>query len=185
MVTLAALWLPILLAAVLVFIVSAMVHTVMPWHHSDFKPVPNQDGVMAAMRPFAIPPGDYIMPRPANAAEMKSPEYLEKHRQGPVAVMTVLPSGDFSMTGSLIQWFFYCVVVSLFAAYVASRALGPGADYLRVFQLAGTTAFAGYSLALVQQSIWFKKQWSTTLKSMADGLLYGLLTAGVMGWMWP
>jgi hypothetical protein len=73
----------------------------------------------------------------------------------------------------------------VFAAYVAGRALGPGAEYLRVFQLAGVTAFAAYSLALLQQSIWFKKQWSTTLKSMADGLLYGLLTAGVMGWMWP
>ena len=116
---------------------------------------------------------------------MKSPEDLEKHRQGPVAGMTVLPSGDFSMTGSLIQWFVYCVVVSVFAAYVAGRALGPGAEYLRVFQLAGATAFAGYSLALVQQSIWFKKQWSTTLKSMADGLLYAMGTAGVMGWLWP
>lgn len=185
MVALASLWLPILLSAVLVFVVSAIVHTVMPWHHSDFAAVPNQDGVMAAMRPFAIPPGDYLMPKPASTAEMKSPEYLEKHRQGPVVVMTVLPGGDFSMTGSLIQWFFYCVVVSVFAAYIASRALGPAAEYLRVFQLAGATAFAGYSLALVQQSIWFKKRWSTTLKSMADGLLYGLLTAGVMGWMWP
>jgi hypothetical protein len=185
MVSLAALWLPILLSAVLIFVVSAIVHTVMPWHHNDFKAVPNQDGVMAALRPFAIPPGDYLMPKPATAAEMKSPAYLEKHRQGPVAVMTVLPSGDMSMTGSLIQWFFYCIVVSVFAAYVAGRALGPGAEYLRVFQLAGVTAFAAYSLALLQQSIWFKKQWSTTLKSMADGLLYGLLTAGVMGWMWP
>ncbi|HEU4799521.1 MAG TPA: hypothetical protein VFS94_02720 [Gemmatimonadales bacterium] len=185
MVSLVALWLPILLSAVLIFVVSAIVHTVMPWHHSDFKAVPNQDGVMAALRPFAIPPGDYLMPKPANAGEMKSPEYLEKHRQGPVAVMTVLPGGNFSMTGSLIQWFFYCIVVSLFAAYVAGRALGPGAEYLRVFQLAGATAFAGYSLALVQQSIWFKKQWTTTLKSMTDGLLYALLTAGVLGWMWP
>lgn len=140
---------------------------------------------MAALRPFAIPPGDYMMPRCKGAAEMKSPEYLEKLKQGPVVMMTVLPPGNLSMTGSLVQWFLFCAVVGLFAAYVASRALPAGADYLRVFQLAGTTAFCAYALAQAQQSIWFRRKWSTTFKTMLDGLVYGLLTGGVMGWLWP
>jgi hypothetical protein len=54
-----------------------------------------------------------------------------------------------------------------------------------VFRLVGTAAFMGYSLALLQHSIWYKRNWGTTLKSVFDGLLYGLLTAGVFGWLWP
>ena len=76
-------------------------------------------------------------------------------------------------------------VVGVFAAYVAGRALGPGATYLDVFRFAGTTAFAGYGLALLQGSIWWGRKWSTTFKSMVDALIYASLTAGTMGWRWP
>jgi hypothetical protein len=102
-----------------------------------------------------------------------------------VVVMTVLPNGMLDMKGSLAQWFGYALVVGWFAAYVAGRALAPGAEYLRVFQLAGATAFVGYSLALAQMSIWYKRAWRLTLKALADGLIYALLTAGMFGWLWP
>jgi hypothetical protein len=59
------------------------------------------------------------------------------------------------------------------------RALAPGAHYLSVFR------FVGYALALWQNSIWYKRAWSTTLKSTFDGLVYALLTAGTFGWLWP
>ena len=89
------------------------------------------------------------------------------------------------MGSSLAQWFVYCLIVGVFAAYITGRALEPGAHYLSVFRFAGATAFVGYSLALMQNSIWYKKNWSTTLKSMFDGLIYALFTAGVFGWLWP
>jgi hypothetical protein len=76
-------------------------------------------------------------------------------------------------------------VVSVFAAYITGRALGPGANYLEVFRFAGTTSFLGYSMALLQTSIWYKRNWGTTIRVMIDGLLYGLLTAGTFGWLWP
>lgn len=185
MVPILSLWLPILLAAVLVFIASSVMHMLLPYHHSDFKRVPDEDRVAAALRPFNLPPGDYMMPRPENPKDRNSPEFLAKLKQGPVAMFTVYPSGPFTMGSSLAQWFAYCVVVGIFAAYVAGRALGPGAEYLEVFRFAGTTAFAGYALALVQGSIWLKRAWSTTLKSVFDGLIYALLTAGTFGWLWP
>ena len=83
------------------------------------------------------------------------------------------------------MWFLYCMVVGVFAAYIAGHALGPGAHYLGVFRFAGCTAFVGYALALLQNSIWYKKAWGATLKSMFDGFVYALLTAGVFGWLWP
>ena len=56
---------------------------------------------------------------------------------------------------------------------------------MTVFRYAGTTAFLGYALALLHDSIWYHRKWSTTIKHIIDGLIYALLTAGVFGWLWP
>ncbi|HET6682016.1 MAG TPA: hypothetical protein VFG84_12505 [Gemmatimonadaceae bacterium] len=185
MVSLMSLWLPILLSAVVVFVASSMVHTVLGYHRNDFARLPREDEVMRALAGIDIPPGDYMMPWAGTGAGMKDPAYIEKRARGPVAIMTVMPSGPIGMGGSLAMWFGFTVVVSIFAAYVASRALAPDAMYLDVFRMAGTTAFAGYALALAQGSIWFHRGWRSTLISMFDGLVYALLTGGVMGWLWP
>jgi hypothetical protein len=185
MTPLGALWLPVLLSAVIVFVASFVLHMVLPFHKADYRKMPREGEVMEALRGFEIPPGDYMVPRPDGPADMKSPEFLEKMKRGPVVVMTVIPGGTPSMTGNLAQWFVYCLVVGIFAGYVASRALGPGTDYLQVFRFAGTVAFVGYSLALWQFSIWYKRSWATTVRSTIDGLIYGLLTAGTFGWLWP
>lgn len=184
MVHLAQLWLPILLSAVLVFIASSVLHMVVPFHKSDYGNTPNEAAVMDALR--HVPPGDYMMPRPNSPAEMKDPAFREKMQRGPVVVMTVMPRWTPSaFPRSLALWFLYSIVVSIFAAYIAGRALGPGTPYLEVFRFAGTTAFLGYGLALAQQSIWWGKRWSVTVKALVDALVYGLLSAGVFGWLWP
>lgn len=185
MVSVMSLWIPILLSAVIVFVASSIIHMVLAYHQSDFGRVPAEDDVMEALRKFDIPPGDYVIPCPGSAAGMKSPEYIEKVTKGPVAFVTVMKSGMPSMAPSLMQWFLYCIAVGIFAAYIAGRALDTGANYLTVFRFVGATAFAGYALALLQNSIWYKRAWSSTLKSTFDGLVYALLTAGMFGWLWP
>ena len=185
MVPLMSLGVPILLSAVLVFVVSSIIHMALPYHRGDVRKLPAEDDVMEALRRFNIPPGDYMVPRAGSSAAMKSPEFLEKLKKGPVLLMTVIPNGPISMGTSLLLWFLYSILVSVIAAYVAGRALAPGADYLAVFRFVGCTAFTGYSLALLQNSIWYKRNWGTTLKSMFDGLVYGLVTAGTFGWLWP
>jgi hypothetical protein len=185
MVPLTTLWLPILLSAVLVFVASSLAHMVLTHHRSDYRKLPAEGDVMEALGKFDIPPGDYLMPCPDSPAHMSSPEFVAKRNKGPVAIMTVMPSGPVSMGSNLAQWFVYCVVVGVFAGYVAGRALGPGAPYLEVFRFAGTTAFVGYTLATWQNSIWYKRSWGTTLRITLDGLVYALLTAGSFGWLWP
>ena len=182
---LTALWLPILLSAVFVFIVSSIIHMASPWHKSDYPKMPNEDRVRDALRPLAIPPGDYMVPRAQDMNEMKSPEFAEKLKQGPVFVVTVMPNGMMSMTRNLTLWFLYSLVVSVFAAYVSGRALSQSSPYLAVFRFAGVTAFAAYSLALWQMSIWYRRSWNITVKATVDGLIYALVTAGTFGWLWP
>jgi hypothetical protein len=185
MVSIFSLWLPILLSAVFVFVVSSIIHMLLRYHESDFKKIPSEDEVLNSLGRFSIPPGDYMIPRGEGMKSMKDPAFIDKMKKGPVALITVIKSGPPSMTGSLVLWFVYAVIVGIFAAYIAGRALGPGAQYLEVFRFAGCTAFIGYSLALMQNSIWYNRNWCTTLKSMFDGLIYGLVTAGTFGWLWP
>ena len=179
------LWLPILLSAVLVFVMSSIVHMVTPWHKNDFAKAAKEDQIMDALRPLAIPPGDYMIPRPSSRQETASPEFTAKFKAGPVMMLRILPGGSMAMGGQLVQWFVYLLVVGLFAAYVAGRALPSGAPYLSVLRFAGVSAFLGYAAALWQMSIWYKRPWTITVKATIDGLLYALLTVGTFGWLWP
>lgn len=185
MVGIAALWLPILLSAVLVFLVSSVIHMMSPWHKNDYPMLENQDRVMDALRPLNIPPGDYFVPRPKDRKEMSDPAFIEKTKRGPVVVFTVMPPGGVNIGKNLIGWFVYLLVVGFFAAYVAGRALPAGSPYLSVFRFVGVTAFLAYTVALWQMSIWYARSWMTSVKVTVDGLIYGLLTAGMFGWLWP
>ena len=185
MVHIMTLWLPILLSAVLVFVASFIIHMVLGYHKNDFKKLPAQDDMMDALRKFNIPPGDYMMPRPDSMKEMKEPAFQEKWSKGPRATLTVMKGGPPSMGLQLVQWFVYCLIVGVFSAYVSGRALAQGAGHLPVLRFAGTAAFLGYSLALMQNSIWYKRSWGTTLRTMFDGLVFACLTGATFSWFWP
>jgi hypothetical protein len=185
MTELSALWLPIVLSSVIVFVASSLIHMALPWHKNDYPRVPDEDAARRAIGPLAIPPGDYMIPRCSSREEMRSPEFAEKMKKGPVMIVTVMPNGQMAMGKTLVQWFVYLLAIGLFAAYLTGRALPAGASYRQVFRFAGTIAFVAHSLALWPLSIWYRRAWSTTLKATIDGLIYGLLTAGTFGWLWP
>lgn len=183
MVTVLSLWLPILVSAALVFLASSVIHMFLGYHASDYGPLPDEEGVGAALR--GVPPGDYVTPYAGSMKAMDEPEYKEKMNRGPVAMITVRPAGPMNMGTQLGAWFAFNVVVSIFAAYVTSRAVGFGGEYLDVFRFSASIAFVTYALGAWPESIWFGRKWSTTLKNTFDGLIYAALTGGVFGWLWP
>ncbi|MEX0320720.1 MAG: hypothetical protein AB3N63_01030 [Puniceicoccaceae bacterium] len=185
MISIVALWLPILVSAVLVFFASWLLHMFIPYHRTDYSKVDNEEAAQDALRSCNLPQGEFFIPHCDGPKQMKDPAYIEKLDKGPVAMITVMPNGQFNMGKSLALWFAYCIIVSILAAYITGQALAPGADYLKVFQIAGCTAFIAYFVALIQNSIWYYRKWSTTLKYMIDGLVYSLCTAGAFGWLWP
>jgi hypothetical protein len=185
MVSIMSLWLPVLLSAVFVFIVSSIIHMVLKYHNSDFSQIPKEAEVMDALRPFDIKPGNYSVPRAADMKEMSSPGYQEKLKNGPVFMMTVMPNGPIKMGTALFQWFMFSIIVSILSGYVAGIALGPGAHYMEIFRYVSTVAFVGYTLALWQHKIWYYHSTSATIKSTFDGLIYAFVTAGTFGWLWP
>ena len=184
MVPLTALWLPIVLSAVIVFIASSIMHTVLKYHQSDYHQLPDEDKVLAALRPANLKPALYMFPY-CTHKDMKSPEMMEKFKQGPVGFITIRPSGVPVMPKFLVQWFVFCLVVSFFVAYLAAHTVAPGTYYLAVFRVVGTAAFLAYGLGHLSDGIWKGQTWSATIKEVIDGLIYGLLTAGTFGWLWP
>jgi hypothetical protein len=184
MVPLTALLLPILLSAIIVFVASSLIHMVLKYHQSDYRQLPDEDKLLAALRPAGLQRGLYIFPFTTHK-DMKSPAMQEKYKQGPVGMLTVFPSGPPAMGKFLGLWFGYCLLIGFFVAYLTGRTVAPGAHYPTVFRVAGTVAFMSYGLGNLSNGIWKGQPWSMVLKEAFDGLLYGLLTAGTFGWLWP
>lgn len=183
--SIAWLWLPIVVSAVVVFVVSSLIHMVLPWHKNDFPRLPNEDAVMDALRPLSIPPGEYLAPRPASREQLRSPEFLERLSRGPVFLLTMMPNGMVMTGKSLGLWFVYLLVVAGFAGSIAWTALSRSVDEHLVFHTVGLTSFMGYSFALWQMSIWYRRPWMMSLKATIDGFIYALFTAGIFAWLWP
>jgi len=185
MVSLTALWLPIVLAAVAVFVASSVIHMVFKYHTSEYRQLPDEATILDAMRSAKTEPGFYSFPYAGTMKEMSSPEMTEKYTQGPVGTINVNPSGPPAMGKNLMLWFAYSIVVGIFAGYLASRTLAAGTHYLQVFRVVGCASFMAYSFAHFSDAVWKMKPWSMTFKHVFDGLVYALLTAGVFGWLWP
>jgi hypothetical protein len=184
MVSLSALWLPILLSAVIVFIASSIMHVVLTYHQSDCKQIPEEAKVLATLRTSGLQRGYYMFPF-CSHKEMKSPATVEKFKQGPVGILTVFPSGPPAMGKFMGMWFGYCLIISFFVAYLTAHTVAAGVTYLVVFRVAGTAAFLAYGLGQISNGIWKGQPWGMTIKEVMDGLVYGLLTAGTFGWLWP
>jgi hypothetical protein len=184
MVSLAALWLPILLSAVIVFVASSIMHMLLPYHRNDYSQLPDEDKILAVLRASALKRGLYVFPY-CTHKDMKSPALIEKQKQGPVGFLTIVPSGPPVLAKFLVQWFAFCLVIGFFVAYLAAHTLAPGTNYLEVFRVVGTAAFLAYGLGNLSNGIWKGQKWSVTIKEVVDGLVFGLLTAGTFGWLWP
>lgn len=184
MVSLGALWIPIVLSAVIVFVASSILHMVLPYHRSDYKAVPEEDKVMTALRSVGLKRGLYVLPF-CTHKDMKLQAMIEKYKQGPVAMLTVFPSAPPAMPKFLGQWFVYCLIVSFFVALIVESTVRFGSTYRHVFHVAALSAFLSYGLANMVNGIWRGQPWSVVAKELIDGVIYALLTAGTFGWLWP
>ncbi len=176
-----SLWLPILASAIIVFVASALVWMVLPWHKSDFKKLPDEEAARRALKGLVT--GHYMVPYCMDPAELKNEAMRSKYIEGPQAFITVADNRLPQMWPKLVASFLYYVAVGVACAYMVSRTLPANAVYLEVFRIAGTTAFLAHGLAYVQDSIWFSRPWSLTAKNLMDALIYALLAGGTFGWL--
>jgi len=184
MVSLSALWLPVLLSAVVVFIASSIMHMVLPYHRSDYKQIPNEDSVLASLRAAGLTRGLYSFPY-CTHKDMKSAAILEKQKQGPLGMLTIFPTGPVNMPKYLVLWFIYCLIVAFFAAYLTGHTLPAGVRQMAVLRVAGTAAFLAFGIGQITNGIWAGQPWSNVTKHVIDGLIYSLLAGATFAWLWP
>ena len=93
MVSLAALWLPILLSAVIVFVASSIMHMLLPYHRNDYSQLPDEDKILAVLCAAALKRGLYVFPllhtqgyevaRPARKAKARAGRVPDHPSQRP------------------------------------------------------------------------------------------------------
>jgi hypothetical protein len=182
-VALASLWLPILLSGVAVFIISSLIWAVIQYHNSDWQKLPDEESTRNALR--GAPVGQYALPHAADNKAKQDEAWQAKYKEGPAAMIFVLSHGSLAMGKQMIHWFIYCIVISAFVAYVAGISLGPGTDYMTVFRVTSTTALLAHGGGAGINMIWFGHTGSKVAKDVLDAFIYGLITAGIFGWLWP
>ena len=185
MVPVTALWMPILASTVLVFITSNLIWMVLNLHKKDWKPLPDEEALAEVLNQQKVGEGEYTFPFADGAEDWKSEEWQKRFQRGPVGFLTLKTPGDMGMGKSMASWVIYIVILQIFIAYLTGHARAAGADFAAVFQIAGAAGVLGFAGAVAPEAIWLGRQWSNVLKTMFDGVVYGLLSAAVFAWLWP
>src|SRR5262245_24170980 len=185
MTTVVTLWLPILGAAIAVFVASSVIHMVIKWHNPDYRKFDNEDEVRRAINATKPAPGMYTIPYCKEPGDFKKPEMQQKFTEGPVAFTMVRAPGMPSMGPMLGGWFMVNLFVAVVAAYVAGKAIQPGASFYAIARIVCAVTFAAYVVGGVSNGIWYGKPWRTAAKEMLDALIYGIVSGAAFGWLWP
>ena len=183
MISIEQLWIPIVLSAVLVFVMSSLIHMVFKWHNSEYHGFANEDEVRRALRASA--PGQYMVPYCTDQKDIKKPEMQQKFVEGPVGMIALRKPGPPTMGPMLGQWFALNLVIAIVAGYLACKTVPVGASFLAVARVVSLTTFLAYAAGSVTDGIWWGRPWSAVAKELLDAFIYGLVTSAAFGWLWP
>src|SRR5712691_10822319 len=119
------LWLPILLSAAAIWVISLVVWMALPHHKQDFIALPDEDGFMDYIRRSGIKPGNYVFPDFRGREALKSEKIQKALNEGPVGHLSVWQT-PVTMGDKMVATFIVHLVVSTLIAYLTRIAL-PGA----------------------------------------------------------
>jgi hypothetical protein len=179
----AQLWLPIIVSALAVFVASFLVWMVLPHHKKDVKVLPDEKALTDHLRQLDLAPGLYMWPN-CSGAEMKSDEFKARYEAGPWGSMNVLANKP-NFVRNLVLVFLFYLVVSVFVGYLTSLATPDASRFLAVFRVAGAAGVLAYCAGSIPGALFFGKPGRFILTDFIDGVVYGLLTGAIFGWLWP
>jgi hypothetical protein len=185
MVTIASLWLAILLSAIVVMIASFLVWAVLPYHKSDYKALPDEKAVREAFSAQSLPPGQYNLPHLSSREEIQRPEVRLRFEAEPTGFITIAPRGLPSMGKGMFHSWLYYLSVSVVIAFLASGTVPASASSFTVFRVTGTIAWLAFAAGGVPSAIWFGRPWKDVGKQVLDAFIYAVILGGVFGWLWP
>lgn len=181
-----ALWLPILLSAVVVFVISSLIHMVVKWHASDYQGFANEDAVRDAIRAGRPAPGRYVVPFCKEMKDMGSAEMQRKYQEGPIGQVVIGPNGQPNMGKYLGLWFLWSLVIAIAAAFIVTQLMGLAPGRARASaKLFGAVTFVAHGFGTVTESIWMMRPWRSSLKYLLDAGLYAIGSGVIFYCLWP
>lgn len=178
-----ALWMPILITTIVLFVASFLAWVVMPHHKPDVRRWPDEERLMQFIRESGAGPGEYLFPL-IDQKDMNEDWAKQRYGQGPWGMVHVWPAQPNTPRNMLVT-VSYFLVVTVLVAYVGVAALAPGASFGEVFRLIGTTAILAYCAGGILHEIWFTRPLRAKIMNFVDGLAYGAITGLVFALMWP
>jgi hypothetical protein len=180
---LAVLWLPVVLSAVLAFVVSAASHMVLPWRRGEWGRIAAAEPLQAALR--GLEPGQYMFPASPEPRDQMKREWLERWAAGPAGWITIASPGPINMGRNMGLSVVAYLAVSSLVAYVAWAALGPAPGGATILRVVTTVAFLAYGVGTVFHSIWYHRPWRVWVSDAVDALVLALITGAVFVRFWP
>ena len=185
MVSMREIWEPIVLSSVLAFGASSVIWMVLGYHDDDATGVRDEEPLREALRRQQLAPGQYVVPHVKDPKARRSPEFLQKLAEGPLAFITVKAAGVPNMARTMGGWFFYLLVLNSVIAYAAGRTLPHGLSVLTVFRAVGGISWLAYGGAHAVYGIFWWRPWRAVWKDIFDAFVYACLNAGAFAWLWP
>ncbi len=180
-----SLWLPVVVSAIAVFLLSSVLHMVLKYHKADYKKLTNEDAIREVMGKAKLMPGLYVTPYCDDHKQMAEPAFVEKREKGPVGFITIAPNGQFSMGKQLFLWFLVALLVSFLASYVARHSLLPTTAPREAMRITSVVAFGCYGVSSLINSVWMMQPWGNTARSLFDALVYAMATGAAFYFLWP
>jgi len=175
-----------IIGGIVLFMWGAIAWMALPLYSAQFKVLPNEDVVRAALREgvtepglFAVPGFDYSKQRQQSDHEAQLNAWSQKHREGPLAVVIARPQGEEPMAAVVfLRGFALQVLVAVIAAWLLSRA---GASLTSYGTRVQFVTVLGFLASLVIDGAywnWFYFPTSYTVTALADHTI-GWLLAGL------
>jgi hypothetical protein len=184
-VSVSELWLAILLAGMLCWVASALIHMLIKYHNADYKELANEDAVSVALAEKYPTPALYTLPYCSDMKAMGEAHMQQKFNAGPVAMITIMPNGMPPMGKLLTQQILFFIFGSFFIGYLASISIAVNTDFMTVFRPVFVAAFLTYGWAQIPLSIWMGQPWSNCIRYLIDALIYAAVTAATFAFLWP
>lgn len=192
------LWLPIVVSTAAVWMASFLAWMVVGHHKNDWKEVPNEHEFIETVKRMGISPGSYGFPdfrRCAGMSKEQKHAKWEEMQKSPMGLLRVW--GRISMGRNMLLTALVYLAVSVLIAYLGWNALPHGGmsvgelavsvrpNFAKVMQVLGTAGILAYCFAGLPNDIWFQRSGREVLTSLIDGVVFGLITGAVFGWLWP
>jgi mannitol-specific phosphotransferase system IIBC component len=175
-----ALWLPILVSAVVLFIASSIAWTVLTHHFHDHNKLPNEEEFMAQVRSMELPNATYIFPLYLSHKDAQNPDNVKRYNDGPRGVIMLWDVPNIGRNLGLT--FLYFFIIATVTAYIGWASMGPGVGFLKAFQVIGAIGVLVFASSGQLNAIWFPRR---TLNDFLDGVVFGVLMGLVFGLLWP